>query len=121
MEEKYREQIVGKFYTVEDLMDLPEAGCVDPAKAHEVSRAMPIRLWMDTQKLIVLLQFSMGAIRRNNLNAPPAEARQAEILMQQRKIWIDHLEESEEENTYIGIFPASPAGDEHDQEAAVTG
>lgn len=121
MEGKYRERIAGKFYTVEDLMDLPEAGCVDPAKAHEVSRAMPIRLWMDTQELIMLLEWSMGTIRRNNLNAPPAEARQAEILIEQRKLWIEHLEEANEEDTFIGLFPGSPAGDEYDQEVAVTG
>ena len=38
MEERFRERIVGKFYTVEDLMDLPAAGMVNPAKAREARR-----------------------------------------------------------------------------------
>ena len=121
MEEKYRERIAGKFYTVEDLMDLPAAGAVNPAKAHEVSRALPVRFWIDTGELIRLLEASMEIIEANNENAPPAEARQGEVLIAQRRLWIRHLEGSEEEETYIGMFPASFAGDEYDQEEAVTG
>ena len=79
MEEKFKERIVGKFYTVEDLMDLPAAGMVDPAKAREVSRALPVRFWIDTQELIGMLVASMAIIEANNENAPPAEARQGEV------------------------------------------
>lgn len=120
MEERFKERIVGKFYTVEDLMDLPAAGMVDPAKAREVSRALPVRFWIDTQELIGLLESSMKIIEANNENAPPADARQGEVLIAQRRLWINHLEATDEDDTYIAMFPASFAGDEYDQEEAVT-
>ena len=120
MEERFRERIVGKFYTVEDLMDLPAAGMVDPAKAREVSRALPVRFWIDTRELIGMLVASMAIIEANNDTAPPAEARQGEVLIAQRRLWISHLQATDEEDTYIAMFPASFAGDEYDQEEAVT-
>jgi hypothetical protein len=112
--------IAGKFYTVEDLMNLPAAGAVNPAKAREVSRALPVRFWIDTPELIKLLTASMEIIEANKENAPPADARQGEVLIAQRRLWIRHLEKTDEEETFIGIFPASFAGDEYDQEEAVT-
>ena len=115
-----RSPIAGKFYTVEDLMNLPEAGCVDPEKAREVSRALPVRFWIETGELIRLLEASMEIIEANNENAPPADARQGEVLIAQRRLWIRHLEATDEADTYIGMFPASFAGDEYDQEEAVT-
>jgi len=116
-----RSPIAGKFYTVEDLMNLPAAGAVNPAKAREVSQALPVRFWIDTGELIRLLEASMEIIEANNENAPPADARQGEVLLAQRRLWIGHLKETDEEDTYIAMFPASFAGDEYDQEEAVTG
>ncbi len=119
MEEKFREQIVGKFYTVEDLMNLPEAGCVDPAKAHEVSRNLPIRFWIETPMLIDLLETSIGVLMRNQMGATPEDAKQIQTLILQRHLWIRHLDDTAEEETYIGIFPASLSGDDFDQEEAI--
>lgn len=121
MEEKFREQIVGKFYTVEDLMNLPETGCIDPAKAREVSRRFPVRYWIDTSDLIAMLESNIDLIRRNQDRATPEDARQAEVMIAQRLLWISHMRATDEEVAFIGIFPASCAGDEYDQEEAVTG
>jgi len=119
MDEKFRERIVGKFYTVEDLMNLPEAGCVDPAKQWEVSRNLPIRFWIETSVLIDLLETNIGVLMQNQMSAAPEDAKQIQTLIAQRHLWIRHLDDTAEEETFIGIFPASVAGDDYDQEEAV--
>ena len=48
------------------------------------------------------------------------DARQVQTLIAQRRLWVRHLVDTQEEETFIGIFPASFAGDEYDQEEAVT-
>jgi hypothetical protein len=115
-----REQIVGTFYTVEDLMNLPEAECVDPAKAREVSRNRPVRFWMETSKLVAILEANIDLIEQHQARITAEEARQADLLIAQRRLWVRHLVDTEEEETFIGLFPASFAGDEYDQEEAVT-
>lgn len=112
--------IAGKFYTVEDLMNLPEAGAVNPDKAREVSRNLPIRFWMETADLVAILEANIDLIKLNQAEMTIEDARQAEILIAQRRIWVRHLLEADEEETFIGIFPASFAGDEYDQEEAVS-
>ena len=121
MEKRFRERIAGKFYTVEDLMHLPEARCVDPAKAGEVSRRLPVRFWIDTAELIRMLEASAEIIEANAGDLSPTEARQAGCLIAQRRLWIRHLEEAEEECVFVALFPASFAGDEYDDEEAVSG
>ncbi len=113
--------IAGKFYTVEDLMNLPPAGCVNPAKSREVSRNLPVRFWMETAELVAILEANIELIRLNQERASADDARQAEVLIAQRRLWVRHLLEADEEETFIGIFPASFAGDEYDQEEAITG
>jgi len=115
-----RSPIAGTFYTVEDLMNLPSAGAVNPAKAREVSRNLPVRFWMETTDLVATLKANIELIRFNQQGATAEAARQAEVLIAQRQLWIRHLETTDEEETFIGIFPASAGGDEYDQEEAVT-
>jgi len=114
-----REQIVGTFHTVEELMNLPKESLVDPRKAREVSRALPIRFWMGKDELIQLLALNIQVLLANQLEAPPEEAQQIEILLAQRQLWIDWLSQSEKEEAFIGLFPASEAGDAYDDEAGI--
>lgn len=113
------ERIAGTFYSVEDLMNLPEEIPVDPDKAHEVSRALPVKLWVSREALAALLEEGIEAIRANLADAPPEEVRQGEMLIAQRRLWIRHLEGAGEDEAYIGLFPASLAGDDFDDEAAI--
>ena len=113
------ERIVGRFYTVEDLMNLPEDTPVDPRKAREVSRDVPVKLWMSPDELISLLLLNIEVIQANSEGGSAEEARQAELLIAQRRLWIARLEQGDGEDVHIGLYPASPAGDEYDDEAAV--
>lgn len=114
-----REQIVGTFHTVEELMNLPKEGLVDPRKAREVSRALPIRFWMAREELMDLLARNLEILLANQLKSSPEEAQQIEILLAQRQIWLDWLSESGEEEAFVGLFPASPGGDAYDDEAGI--
>ena len=46
-------------------MNLPEAGCVNPAKAREASRSLPIRFWMETTDLVAILEANIDVIKLN--------------------------------------------------------
>lgn len=115
-----KHNLAGTFYTVEDLMNLPEAGAVDPRKRSEVSRDVPVRFWLERDTLITLLANNVEVLEANKEVAPPEEQRQADILIAQRVLWIQYLHDLEEEDeVYIGLYPASTAGEEFDHEAAV--
>jgi hypothetical protein len=114
MQDWKRSPIAGKVYTVEDLIHLPEAGAVDPDKAREVSHRLPVRFWMETPALIALLEDGIKVIQANQRVAAPEDARQAEVLIAQRQLWIRHLKATDDEMRFIGIFPASVAGEEYD-------
>jgi len=114
-----KDNIAGTFYTVEDLMNLPEAGTVDPRKQYEVSRNVPIRFWMDREALITLLAENVAVLEANKEAAPAVEARQAEMLIVQRQLWITHLTEQEDPEVYIALYPASTAGEKYDHEVAI--
>lgn len=114
-----RERIVGTFHTVEDLINLPPEAPVDPRKANEISRDMPVKLWMGKEELIELLALNIEVLKANQSECSPEEARQVEVLVAQRQLWIDWLSQSEADESYVGLFPASTAGDEYDDEAAI--
>lgn len=119
MSDRKPSQILGKFYTVDDLMNLPERGAVDPRKAMEVSRDVPLRFWFETDALLDLLREGMEMIKANREQLAPEERRHADVLLASRQLWIDHLEAVNEQDTFVGLFPASQAGDEWDHESAV--
>ena len=103
-----------------NLMDLPAAGMVDPAKAREVSRALPVRFWIDTQELIGLLKPAWRSSRRTTRTLrrrTPANR----VLISQRAL--DQPPGGDGRGRHLhrfATFPASFAGDEYDQEEAVT-
>lgn len=119
MGNKLPKRFAGTFHTVEDLMHLPEPEPVNPRKAREVSRTLPVRFWVETTDLIAILEANIELIRLNQQATAPEDARQAEVLIAQRQLWIRHLEATDDEERFIGIFPASAAGEEYDQEVAV--
>lgn len=94
---------------------------VDPLKAREVSRNLPIRTWVETAMLIDFLEANIEVLKANQATADPEDAKQAELLLAQRRLWIRQLREAHEAETFVGVFPASVAGDDHDQEEAVRG
>jgi len=100
-------------------MNLPEGGCVDPAKAREVSRSLPIKLWMGEEELIELLAQNIEVLQANQMECSPEAARQIEIRVAQRELWIEWLGQCEEDEAFVGLVPASPGGDDHNDEAAV--
>ena len=110
-----REQIVGTFYTVEDLMNLPEAAPLDP----KVSRTIPVKLWIGREELVELLAQNIEVLQAKQMECSPEDARQVEILVAQRQLWIDWLSQSEADEAYVGLFHASTAGDEFDDDAAI--
>lgn len=110
----------GSFHTVEDLMNLPEPEPVNPRKAREVSRDLPLRFWVETSALVAMLEENISTIEANQQNALPTAARQADVLIEQRRVWLRHLQARGETDTFIGMFPADTAGEEWDHEAAVT-
>lgn len=114
-----KHNLAGTFHTVEDLMNLPEAGTVDPRKGSEVSRDVPVRFWMNKEELITLLANNVEVLEANKEVAPTAEAAQADILIAQRMLWMQYLGSLEDEDIYIGLYPASTAGEQYDHEEAV--
>ena len=120
MSNKPPKRFAGTFHTVEELMNLPEPGAVNPRKAREVSRELPLRFWIETSALVGMLEENITTIEANQQGARPEAARQAEVLIEQRRVWLRHLKAHGETDTFIGMFPADLAGDEWDHEAAVT-
>ena len=120
MSDQPQKYFAGKFHTVEELMNLPEPDAVNPQKAREVSRDLPLRFWIETSALVAMLEENISTIEANQRNALPNAARQADVLIEQRRVWLRHLEAQGETDTFIGVFPAAEGGDEWDHEAAVT-
>ena len=119
MSNKLPKRFAGTFHTVEELMNLPEPDAVNPQKAREVSRDLPLRFWIETSALVAMLEESITTIEANQRNALPNAARQADVLIEQRRVWLRHMQAEGNEDTFIGMFPASAAGEEYDQEVAV--
>lgn len=117
-----KDNIAGTFYTVEDLMNLPEAGAVNPNKAREVSKRYPIRFWLPKDALIAILEANIAIIEFNQDQTAAVEQRQAEILVAQRRLWLEYIQDevpTDQEEVFIAMFPASTAGDDYDDEAAI--
>ncbi len=120
MNDKPQKRFSGTIHTVEDLMNLPEPDAVNPRKAREVSRDLPLRFWIETSTLVAMLEENISTIEANQRNALPNAARQADVLIEQRRVWLRHLEAQGGTDTFIGMFPAAQGGDGWDHEAAVT-
>jgi hypothetical protein len=120
-QQPHRERIAGTFYTVEDLMNLPEPEQVDPAKAREVSARLPIRQWLPTAFLIALLEDGIECLQNNLAQLSPDDpgADDCTILIEQRRLWLRHLGEGDAEELFVAFYPASTAGEAFDHEEAV--
>jgi len=121
MSDDAKEKFGGKFFTVEDLMNLSDIEPVNPQKAKEVSHKLAVRLWLPKGALIALLEHNIKVIQAGQVDGEEVEQRHADILIAQRELWIEYMKQvqADEEEVFVGLFPASESGEDFDHEAAI--
>jgi len=117
--DKFKEEIAGKFYTIEDLMDPSTVHPVDPADSSEVSGERPIRLWMPPDLLASILANHLYVMRECQRGAAPANQRQWERAILQVRLWLRHLEGVYPRCVHVVMYPGSGSDLTDDSEAAI--
>lgn len=119
MADKFKEEIAGKFYTIEDLMDPSTVHPVDPADSSEVSAERPVRLWMSTDLLTSILANHLYVMRDCQRGVAPANQRQWERAIQQVRLWLRYLEGGNPHSVHVVLYPGSGSSLVDDSEAAI--